>query len=161
MGHTGPVPRFESNDVTAAGRSDVSPALLEAWARTRICLDGQPAVPLTGPEAIDPWPFGEHLVVLTAANPGSERLDPEENMARNVELAAALRDLGHHVIGVTAGLDDWEEPSLGVTGLDRDVAQGFARRFDQLGWYELDAEQVKVLGTLDGEVLHAGPRQHG
>lgn len=141
-------------------RSVVPPTLLAAWTETRIVLDGAPARPLTGPDAVDDWPFAGHLVVLTAANPGSERLDPEVNTARNVELAAALRDLGHHVIALAAGLDDWQEPSLGVIGLDQDVARGFAARFEQLGWYVLDADEVRVLATETGEVLHAGPRHH-
>jgi hypothetical protein len=146
--------------MTSPDPSVVPLPLLEAWTATRIVMDGVPAVPLTGPGAVDSWPFDMYLVVLTAANPGSERLDPEVNAARNVELATALRDLGHHVIGLTAGLDDWEEPSLGVVGLGHDVARGFAKRFEQLGWYVLDADEVSVLATENGEVLHAGPRRH-
>lgn len=134
--------------------------LLSAYASSRIVLEGPRAVQLAGPDAIENWPFAGHLTVLTAANPRSLRLSDDDNDLRNVALLGGLKDDGHHVVAVTAGLHDWYEPSFGVLDLPPETAREWAADFGQHAWYELTADEVRVIATESGDVVDSRPRRH-
>lgn len=71
---------------------------------------------------------------LTAANPGSCRLAPEDNAARQCRLLAEIEALGQRALPGRAVADagDWpEEPSFLVPGLDAAAALALAARYGQ------------------------------
>jgi hypothetical protein len=72
---------------------------------------------------------------LTACNPASRRLPEEENVGRQRELVAAVRDLRLAFLeGEGIGADtDWPaEPSILILGIESDAARALGRRFGQL-----------------------------
>jgi hypothetical protein len=72
---------------------------------------------------------------LTAYNPASRRLPEEENVRRQRELVAAVRDLGLAFLeGEGIGADaHWPaEPSILILGIESDAARALGRQFGQL-----------------------------
>lgn len=80
----------------------------------------------------EPWGF------ITAWNPYARKLSRAHNRERQRDLLRALQERGARLcagVGVGVGLDDgendWREPSLFVLGLDFDILDELARRFEQ------------------------------
>lgn len=116
-------------------------ALLAAYRQTRFCVDtaqgrivirvGEPCAEL---DALLRGTGCERWAYITACNPGSVRLSDEENEARQRELEAAVRELGHSMLPGEGIGDDgtWPpEPSILVLGIDRAAAIQLGRRFGQ------------------------------
>jgi hypothetical protein len=136
--------------------------LLRAYASTHCILerDGERS-PVAGPFP-EPLP-AEPLFVVTAENPGSRRLGPDENAARNAELDAALRALRclRWPAWGEAADGSWAESGFAVAGVDRDVVVSLGERFGQVAVFELtDAEQriVGCQGDERGALLAVRPR---
>ncbi len=73
----------------------------------------------------EPWGF------ITAWNPHARIAPRSFNRARQRELRDALRELNaQYHAGIGAG-KDWREPSLFVTGVDFEMLDALARRFQQ------------------------------
>lgn len=71
---------------------------------------------------------------VSAANPGSIQLAPEENARRHAHLLAVLEEGGMAVFPGTGEPDHpgWPaEPSVLVLGIDRSAAMALGRRFGQ------------------------------
>lgn len=116
--------------------------LLAAYRTTRYVVDDSPIGSFT--LRIDaPAPIANRLcemfgkqswVYITACNPRSQALSPQENAARMAQLEAALR--AHQLpffAGKGIGEDpNWiPEPSLFVIGADRELSLKLGRRFEQ------------------------------
>ncbi|MBC8484329.1 MAG: DUF3293 domain-containing protein [Actinobacteria bacterium] len=124
---------------------DATPESLRiAYLQTVVTVDGRPAA-----EAVhDLGPFW----VLTAWNPGSERLSDAENAERHAALCARLDELGHNWLPALGTSPDgsWSEQSVAVPGLDRDTALALGREFAQEAVFEATAEALRVHGC-DGD----------
>lgn len=70
---------------------------------------------------------------LTAVNPGSAPLPPEENAQRQTALTEVVQARGWtHFVGRSVGdAGDWEEPGLLVAGIPRAEAIVLGRKFGQ------------------------------
>ena len=116
-------------------------------------------VPLTGHEAVDPWPYEGVVHVLTAFDPAGRTRPRPVNEAQNVELAQVLL---HHGAGLARakGHDpgsDFDEPGFATWGLDRDVVLGIARGFGQEAIFELTPVETRIVFCDDGRI-DAHPR---
>lgn len=119
-------------------------------------------VPLTGHEAVDPWPYEGVVHVLTAFDPAGRTRPRPVNEAQNVELAQVLL---HHGAGLARakGHDpgsDFDEPGFATWGLDRDVVLGIARGFGQEAVFELTPVETRIVYCDDGRI-DAHPRLRG
>ena len=84
--------------------------------------------------------------MLTAHNPGSERLTDAENAERHAALCARLDDLGHPWLPAlgTSPAGDWSEESVAVPGLGRETALALGRQFGQAAVFEVTTEELRV-----------------
>jgi hypothetical protein len=76
---------------------------------------------------------GRPFAILTAHNPGSRPLSPEENARRHRELERALRGRGHDLApSVNRSPEgDWVEEGFAVFGIGLEEALAVGRRFGQ------------------------------
>jgi hypothetical protein len=100
--------------------------------------------------AVDEFPLASPIHLLTAYNPGGEKLTLEENRARQKELATYLRNqLLASVPSLGASADgSWSEPGFALLDLDEVGALVLARRFDQAAIYAWSASHLEVVGAL-------------
>jgi hypothetical protein len=120
---------------------DTTPeSLRSAYLRTVVTIDGRPAVEMVAGLGTF-W-------VLTAWNPGSERLSDAENAERLRALCARLDELGHTWLPALGTSPDgtWSEQSVAVPGLDRDTALALGREFAQEAVFEVTTEILRVHG---------------
>jgi orotate phosphoribosyltransferase len=111
-----------------------------AYARTvvRIARPGEPALVVQGAPGDArggwPWTSGEPVHVLTAWDPGTERLGERENRARQADLEEDIARLGPTGSWPAVGLDPvsgQREEGLAVRGLSEDVVRRVGARYDQ------------------------------
>lgn len=76
---------------------------------------------------------GRPFAILTAHNPGSQPLSPEENARRHRELERALRERGYDLApSVNRSPEgDWVEEGFAVLGIGLEEALAVGRRFGQ------------------------------
>ncbi|GEM48782.1 DUF3293 domain-containing protein [Deinococcus cellulosilyticus] len=75
--------------------------------------------------------FPERWAMVTAFNPESRQLTPEENQERHAALEVAVRQLGHPVDHYVAGEGEWEEPGCFIRGISLAEAVQLGRDFQQ------------------------------
>ena len=120
---------------------DTTPESLRvAYLRTVVTVDGRPAAEMVA----DLGTFW----VLTACNPGSERVSGAENAGRHRALCARLDELGHTWLSALGTSPDgtWSEQSVAVPGLDRETALALGREFAQEAVFEVTTEILRVHG---------------
>lgn len=115
---------------------------------------------LVGGGALDPWPFGGVVSVITAWNPGSVPRRLEENQRANERLRAKLHELGADASFVVGNSPDetWSEDSLLISGPSRDQVAQLAETFAQKAFFEIDAEEVRVIETRTQAVIRTNNR---
>jgi uncharacterized protein DUF3293 len=120
-------------------------------------IDGR-TVRLRGPE-VDPLP-ADPLFVLTAWNPGGIDRDRAANEAAERVLEAELTGGGltWWLADGRSPDDSWSEPGVAVAGFDRDAACALGERYGQLAVYELTAELVFVVRSVDRLVFRSRRR---
>ena len=120
---------------------DTTPESLRiAYLRTVVTIDGRPAAEVVR-EIGTYW-------VLTAWNPGSERLSDAENAERHAVLCARLDEPGHTWLPALGTSPDgsWSEQSVAIPGLDRDTALAIGREFAQEAVFEVTTDHLRVHG---------------
>ena len=80
-------------------------------------------------------------IVITAYNPYSELLSDEANKKLNSELEHELQTAGYSLFNALGqdGKGEWPgEPSFFVTGIDKNTAEAFAKKYQQnaIVWHE-------------------------
>jgi hypothetical protein len=127
---------------------DTTPESLRvAYLQTVVTVEGQPAAEMVR-EIGTFW-------VLTAWNPGSEKLSDTENAERHAALCAHLDELGHTWLPALGTSPDgsWSEQSVAVPDLDREAALAIGREFAQEAVFEVTTEILRVHGcTGDWQV---------
>lgn len=124
-------------------------------------------IDLTGPEAVESWPFDGEVFALTAWDPAGQVRDRSTNEANNEHLMSELIAAGANVY-VSVGLEPCSNtPSAGevaanndgsmssefidegfvVTNLDEAVVVALARRFGQEAIYMIDNLNLTVVST--------------
>ena len=127
-----------------------------AYLATVISIELEPGDVVDVASAVELLPTP--VFIITAWNPFSEVLDPEENDSRNLELQVALTELGattRPAVGSSPS-GDWAEESFAVTGIDRAEALGLGRRFGQHAIFEIATSEVRVLAS-DGSWVEERP----
>lgn len=125
------------------------PELVKAYANTALIarIDGR-QVPLAdfSPGKLPRSP----LFVITGCNPGSRELTKDENRRRTEELADELRRCGfeHWECRGVASDGRWAEDGFAVAGIERDQAIELGARFGQFAVFEVDEQDVRVIGCL-------------
>lgn len=146
-------------DDVQPGARDETRHRIQALAHDRI--DGVPVEAYNDTELVIEWPTSRLVVepapygqthgafphgvsqihVVTAANPHSQLLPPDENAQRNDALRAQLEAQGYrwyHAIGRSRDEPErrWEEPSFAVVDADRDAMVALAREHGQFAIFE-------------------------
>ena len=103
----------------------------DAYLETVVTVDGRPVDEVVAE-------FGSFWVV-TAWNPFSEELAPDENARRHAELLARLEADGLVWLPAVGSSPDgqWAEESMAVVGIDRETARALGRDFDQHAVFEV------------------------
>ena len=133
-------------------------ALWDQYAETEVIGDGGQV--LVGASAPDEWQFDGAVFVLTAWNPGSVPRRLEENQRANEQLRTKLHELGANASLVVGNSSDgtWSEDSFLTTGLSRDQVSQLAEAFAQKAFFEIDAEEVRVIETRTQAVIRTAKR---
>ena len=131
------------------------------YTRTAVLTELRPGqiVDLSGPNAVEEWPFPGEIHVITAWNPFGRFRTVEQNDEQNALLAAdVVRAGGTALRAEGRSLDvDYGEPSLLVWGLDTATVIEIAAAYDQEAVFRIDADQLEVLGVFQ-EQRAARPR---
>ncbi len=100
-----------------------------------------------------PVALSEPVHVVTAWNPGSQRLPDDENDRRNDALRRELdhRDAAWYPARGCSPDGSWCEDSFAVSGWTRPDACALARAHDQAAVFELVSGQLVVVSTTDIE----------
>ena len=116
-------------------------------------------VDLSGPDAIDEWPFDDVVHVISAANPFGRMLPDHLNASAHGRLAGRLsRDgLGHLRAVGRAASGNWAEDGLLVWGLEREDAREVGRMFGQEAIFEITPDERRIVSCFGDEEI-AGPR---
>jgi len=116
-------------------------------------------VDLSGPDAVEEWPFEGPVHALTAWNPFGRRRGEQWNQLQTSELAGRLIYEGGSVVRSDGRSyeGDFVEGGLLVWGLDTDQVRSIAREFDQEAVFRLDADTLEVLGVFN-EHIASRPR---
>lgn len=113
-------------------------------------------VAITGPNAVEPWPFPGVVHVITGWNPQGVLRDDEYNASINRSIAEDIIAQGGrfvHGVGRAAGdQDDYAEPSLVVWGLDRGQAVTMGYRASQDAIFEITETEVRLVSCFDDTV---------
>jgi hypothetical protein len=109
---------------------------------------------LSGDDAVGIWPFPSTIHVLTAWNPQGVNVDDDYNERAQIELASnILRSNGRFVHGRRRDIaDTHSESSLIVWGLTRDDAITLGRHARQDAFFEIDANEVRLISCTDQTV---------
>ena len=133
-------------------------ALWDQYAATEVIReDGEV---LVGVGASGEWQFNGIVSVLTAWNPGSVPRRLEENEHANKQLGAKLRELGASTSPVVGKSPDstWFEDSFLTAGLSRNQVAQLAETFAQKAFFEIDAEEIRVIETRTQAVVRTNKR---
>lgn len=113
-------------------------------------------VPITGPDAVQPWPFPGVVHVITGWNPQGVVFDKDRNDHINREIAKDVIDKGGRFVhGVGREAHDpngYFEPSLVVWGLERDQAIDMGYRASQDAIFEITDTEVRLVSCFDDHV---------
>jgi len=117
---------------------------------------------VNGPQAVDPLPFTAPIHVITASNPAGQDAGPDDNDSANAHLVGALWASGVTVARAVGRSPDGthSETSVAVSGLTRDEARDFGRRYGQNAIYEV-TDQAVVLVSCDTDRTGIIPRLPG
>lgn len=112
---------------------------------------------ISGPGALEVWPYPGTIHVITACNPFG-RIRPEGvNQHANDELARQLLDRGANIqrsIGSDIA-DGYSEAGFLTWDLSRRDAVELGAAFDQEAIYEIDARETHVVSCADDRVVTA------
>jgi len=112
--------------------------------------------PITGPDAVQPWPFPGVVHVITGWNPQGVVFDKEHNDRINREIAKDVIAKGGrfiHGVGREAhDPDGYAEPSLVVWGLDRDQTIHMGYRASQDAIFEITDTEVRLVSCFDDHI---------
>ena len=98
-----------------------------------------------------PWPTTEPVPILTAWDPGEERLGLEENRHRGAELEAALRPRARRLLEAV-GVDPdsgHREEGLAALGLSVDEAVALGGRFRQAAIFVWAPDAWSIVSCRD------------
>lgn len=126
-----------------------------AYASTRVTVDAPDGTLVVTPADDGDGTLDEVWHVITAHNPGSVMLPPDDNKARHEELLSALRDARRVVVPAAGqGLDGiWSpEESVAVRDIDTGVAVEIGREFGQLAVFRLGPDRISVIDCSTAEV---------
>jgi hypothetical protein len=115
---------------------------------------------LNGPDAAQTWPLPETVWVITAHDPFGRRLPEDVNATENAKLAYELVAAGKRSIGAVGRAADgtFRDEGFLVWDIDRLTVQALGRQFGQEAIFELDADEVRIIGCFNDRV-DAHPRQ--
>ena len=137
------------------GGQSAQPSEEARWAlytRTTVTVEmGQHEwVDLSGPDAVDAWPFPGDVHVVTASNPHGRRRPPGQDSEATAQLAADLIRAGGTAVRAEGKSYDGrhKELSLLTWGLDTDTVREIARWHGQEAFFRLDADWLEVLGVF-------------
>ena len=89
----------------------------------------------------------ESAAFITAWNPGSEQLTDDENDDRQGVLLTDIEKMRLNYLVGYGQLDDWQEYSYLVLGIDKDQATAMATRFEQLAYVWIGPAGIPELIT--------------
>lgn len=129
-----------TDDLLAAYRATRVELLLPSGPCVLPAADEPPLATLPPELASETW-------ILTAWNPASRPLDPEDNARRNIDLAASLRTLGCRWWPAEgrARDGDWAEASLAVADLPAKEALRLGALFGQHAIFRLGTDGLHVV----------------
>ncbi|WP_433784454.1 DUF3293 domain-containing protein [Actinomycetospora sp. CA-101289] len=106
------------------------------------------------------FPFDGTVHVVTAHNPGPERLPEQENAARQARLEAELDARGLRHWATVAGAEDGSHAEAGalVVGLDDDGARALGAAWGQDAVFRWSRSAWSVLACDDAEPVDLGWR---
>jgi hypothetical protein len=106
------------------------------------------------------FPFDDTVHVVTAANPGAERLTAEENAERQARLEADLDARGLRHWATVAGAEDGSHAEAGalVVGLDDAAARALGAAWGQDAVFRWSRAAWSVLACDDAEPVDLGWR---
>lgn len=115
---------------------------------------------LRGPSA-EPLPAAAPIFVLTAYNPGGVDRGEAENEADERLFERELSAAGATFWPALGRSPDgsWSEPGVALANVDRARACTLGDRYGQLAVYELTDEQVRVVRSVDAEIIRSGARK--
>jgi len=113
-------------------------------------------VPISGPGAVQTWPFPGPVHVITGWNPQGTVFDQERNDDVNRQIAQDIIAKGGrfvHGVGREAhDPDGYAEPSLVVWGLERDQAVTMGYRARQDAIFEITDHEVRLVSCFDDHI---------
>ena len=114
-----------------------------AFLETVVTVDGHPADEVAA-ELGSFW-------VVTAWNPFSEELAPDENARRHADLVERLVVDGVAWLPAVGSSPNgqWAEESVAVAGIDREAARALGRAFDQHAVFEVADGMLRVHACFD------------
>ena len=126
----------------------------QSYSETVLVFDGEPETVIDLREPVTPEKrrelgLGQPFAVLTSFNPRGENIAAEENARRFAQLEADLQLLGLEYVTLDGCSPDRQhcERSVAVK-VDRSVALGFARRWEQLAIFWWDLERFWIYPAL-------------
>lgn len=107
----------------------------------------------------DEWPFDdEQAWIITAFNPRSVLLAPEENRARDEALGAQLRQEGLTALrneGFDPEDSNWWEAGYTLPGADASIVMDIAAQWEQNAVFAWLPSEWRIVGVLlEGELVH-------
>lgn len=118
-------------------------------------------VPLTGPDAVEEWPYPGVIHVLSAADPGGRQRPDLVNERATIELGREVLAAGGGLARVSFGhsVIERETPGRGhlAWDLNRGSAAGIGSAFGQDVILELDADEMRIV-ECDGPRIDVVPR---
>jgi hypothetical protein len=115
---------------------------------------------LTGPDAVQDWPFKGVVHVITGWNPHGVELENDRADSVNEQIATdVIRHGGRFVDGVGRSVSgDHAERSVIAWGLKRADAAVMGDKASQDAIFEIDEDTVRLV-SCEGEVLESWPRR--
>jgi len=115
---------------------------------------------LSGPDAVESWPFSRPVHVITGCNPHNLERDDDTNAAANRVLGVELVRRGARFCLCDGASRDGEHVERGylVWNLDLDTIRDLAEEFRQEAVFELTDDELRLVHVRTGEVTTA-PRR--
>jgi hypothetical protein len=133
----------------------------DAYTRTAVLAELTQGnfVDLSGPEAVEEWPFLGPVHALTAWNPFGRRRGEVLNQFKTSELAGRLIFAGGSVVRSDGRSfeGDYGEGGLLVWGLETDTVRRIAGEFRQEAVFRIDADTLEVLAVFN-DFVSSRPR---
>lgn len=98
-------------------------------------------------------PLDKAFVILTAWNPNNQPLSLEENTIRNTQLFALLLQRGYAFDEALAYLDEHNEESYCIYGIDFEEAIDLGKMFDQYAIFYRSMESVGYYECASGDAI--------